>query len=76
MRVEPGEMWLLGDTFLRKYYSIYNLDKRRVGLVGKANTTVHSAMFSKYSNAELETIALVGSGLGCLVVGLLLLCLC
>jgi len=29
----------MGDPFLRAYYSIYDLDKKRIGLVGKANTT-------------------------------------
>lgn len=28
----PGPIWIIGDTFLRKYYSIYDLNKDRVGL--------------------------------------------
>jgi saccharopepsin len=27
-----GPIWIIGDTFLRKYYSIYDLGKDRVGL--------------------------------------------
>merc|ERR1719356_47245 len=29
----PGRKWVLGDTFLRRYYSIYDDDKGLVGLV-------------------------------------------
>ena len=32
-------MWLLGDPFLRAYYSIYDMEERRIGLVGVAETT-------------------------------------
>lgn len=30
--------WLLGDPFLRAYYSIYDMDNNRIGLVGVAET--------------------------------------
>merc|ERR1711879_724171 len=29
----PGKKWVLGDTFLRRYYSIYDDDKGLVGIV-------------------------------------------
>jgi hypothetical protein len=32
-------MWLLGDPFLRAYYSIYDLENNKIGLVGVAETT-------------------------------------
>lgn len=34
-----SDMWLMGDPFLRKYYSIYDMDAKRVGLVGVAEST-------------------------------------
>ena len=34
------ELWLMGDPFLRAYYSIYDLDNKRIGLVGVADTIV------------------------------------
>ena len=32
-------MWLMGDPFLRAYYSIYDLEEKKIGLVGIAETT-------------------------------------
>jgi len=29
----------MGDSFLRAYYSIYDMENARIGLVGKANNT-------------------------------------
>jgi hypothetical protein len=34
-----SNMWLMGDPFLRAYYSIYDLEQNRIGLVGVAETT-------------------------------------
>ena len=34
-----AQMWVMGDPFLRAYYSIYDMDAMRVGLVGVAKTT-------------------------------------
>jgi hypothetical protein len=34
-----SNMWLMGDPFLRKYYSIYDMDAKRIGLVGVATST-------------------------------------
>jgi len=28
--------WLMGDPFLRAYYSIYDMEYNRIGLVGEA----------------------------------------
>jgi len=29
-----ADYWLLGDPFLRAYYSIYNMNTKEIGLVG------------------------------------------
>jgi hypothetical protein len=34
-----NNMWLMGDPFLRAYYSIYDLEEKKIGLVGIAETT-------------------------------------
>jgi hypothetical protein len=31
-------MWLMGDAFLRAYYSIYDMENSRIGLVGIAES--------------------------------------
>ena len=31
-------MWVMGDPFLRAYYSIYDMQDKRIGLVGVAKT--------------------------------------
>ena len=36
------ELWLMGDPFLRAYYSIYDLENKRIGLVGIADTIVQT----------------------------------
>lgn len=28
----PRDLWVVGDVFLRKFYSIYDLERARVGL--------------------------------------------
>lgn len=33
-----GSMWIMGDPFLRAYYSIYDMEDQRIGLVGVAET--------------------------------------
>jgi hypothetical protein len=38
-------MWLMGDPFLRGYYSIYDMENKKIGLVGVALTTKENYQF-------------------------------
>lgn len=46
-----GPLWVLGDPFLRKYYSVYDVAEGRVGL-GKAaparRVAAHSPLAGEY----------------------------
>ena len=35
---KTNSLWMMGDPFLRAYYSIYDMKKERIGLVGVAQT--------------------------------------
>lgn len=47
-----SRMWLMGDPFLRAYYSIYDMDNKRIGMVGVAETTRQGNVKSTYENAS------------------------
>lgn len=50
------DFWILGATFMRKYYSIFDMDQKRVGLVGLSyNTPVDMTlvMIITYSGTAL-----------------------
>jgi hypothetical protein len=34
--------WLMGDPFLRAYYSIYDMDNARIGLVGLGSSSLNN----------------------------------
>jgi hypothetical protein len=36
---QDAKAYILGDSFLRAYYSIYDMENSRIGLVGVAQTT-------------------------------------
>jgi len=40
--LDSFQTWILGDPFLMGYYSIYDYDANRIGLVGPAETTFNS----------------------------------
>lgn len=33
-----GALWVMGDPFLRAYYSIYDMENKKIGMVGVATT--------------------------------------
>jgi hypothetical protein len=37
-----GSLWIMGDPFLRAYYSIYDMENLKIGLVGIAQTVRNS----------------------------------
>merc|ERR1712232_1321296 len=51
----PGRKWVLGDTFLRRYYSIYDDDKGLVGFVRSIHPDESSPTPSGTADASTVT---------------------
>jgi saccharopepsin len=47
--VDNPKLWIIGDSFLRYYYSIYDIENERVGFAQSINTFINSTAKSAYS---------------------------
>lgn len=62
----------MGDPFLRAYYSVYDLDKKRIGLVGIADTIIQT---EEDEEDEEVVIAIIIGATVCVVITFFL-CIC
>ncbi|CAG9330993.1 PGC_2 [Blepharisma stoltei] len=56
-----GESWVLGDVFLRAYYSVWNMDDGTIGLAQAKSNYVPDKSSSK-SGVSLTSIIIIASG--------------
>lgn len=71
MQAFDAEIWILGDVFLRRYYSIYDMDNMQIGLVGysKEHHKKDSGNSSSFASWKIvliviAIIAAIGLGIG------------
>lgn len=68
VEAEDVDYWVLGDVFLRKFYSVYNFDERRIGLMPSKSSRTTSNLASNWWIIPTGLAGLSGTiGLGYLI---------
>lgn len=58
-----NDFWLLGDPFLRAYYSIYDMELSRIGLVGLASSSLNNYTVKVTETPTLDDTLLTKMGI-------------
>jgi hypothetical protein len=57
------DIWLMGDPFLRAYYSVYDMENKKIGFVGVADT-IRNKDSSSNDSVEKKIVNSILEGLG------------
>lgn len=66
--MENVNFWILGTSFLRGYYSIFDMEQHRVGLVGISHKTTSKEWYSYITYFGSLLMVLVVLGVMCLAI--------
>lgn len=66
-----SERWILGSNFMRKYDSVYDLDNRKLGLIGPGMVYTKEDNTLQTSSSAMTT-GIIGGVAGCMVIVLII----